>query len=44
MEVTGLRGVVLLTTVAVPCLLGLTVVALWLPQSAIARALVQGIR
>jgi len=40
----GLRGVVLLTSVAVPCLLGLTAAALWLPGSAIARALVQGIR
>ena len=40
------RGVkvVLLTSVAVPCLLGLTAAALWLPGSAIARALVQGIR
>jgi formate hydrogenlyase subunit 3/multisubunit Na+/H+ antiporter MnhD subunit len=40
----GLRGVVLLTSVAVPCLLGLTAAALWLPGSDIARALVQGIR
>jgi hydrogenase-4 component F len=40
----GLRGVVVLTGIAVPCLLGLTVAALWLPGSAIARALVQGIR
>jgi hydrogenase-4 component F len=40
----GLRGVVLLTCAAVPCLLGLTAAALWLPGSAIARALVQGIR
>ncbi|MGZ4320201.1 MAG: proton-conducting transporter transmembrane domain-containing protein [Gaiellaceae bacterium] len=40
----GLRGVMLLATVAVPCLLGLTVAALWLPDSAIAHALVQGIR
>jgi hydrogenase-4 component F len=41
----GLRAVVVLTGVAVPCLLALTVVAaLWLPGSGIARALVQGIR
>jgi hydrogenase-4 component F len=40
----GLRAVVLLTGVAVPCLLALTVAALWLPGSGIARALVQGIR
>ncbi len=40
----GLRGVVLLTTVAVPCLLALTAAALWLPGSAIARALVEGAR
>ena len=40
----GLRGVVLLTGVVVPCLLALTAAALWLPDSAIARALVQGIR
>jgi hydrogenase-4 component F len=40
----GLRGVVLLTSIAVPCLLGLTAAALWLPGSAIARALVQGAR
>jgi hydrogenase-4 component F len=40
----GLRGVVLLTAIAVPCLLALTVAAVWLPESAIARALVQGIR
>jgi hydrogenase-4 component F len=40
----GLRVVVLLTAVTVPCLLGLTAAALWLPGSAIARALVQGIR
>lgn len=40
----GLRGVVLLTSLVVPCLLGLTAAALWLPGSAIARALVQGIR
>jgi hydrogenase-4 component F len=39
----GLRGVVLLTGIAVPCLLGLTAAALWLPGSAIARALVQGL-
>jgi hypothetical protein len=30
--------------VAVPCLLALTVAALWLPGSGIARALAQGIR
>jgi hypothetical protein len=40
----GLRGVVLLTSIAVPCLLGLTAAALWLPGSAIARALLQGVR
>jgi hydrogenase-4 component F len=40
----GLRGVVLLASVAVPCLLGLTAVALWLPGSAIAHALARGIR
>jgi hydrogenase-4 component F len=40
----GLRGVVLLTGAAVPCLLALTAAALWLPGSAIARALAQGIR
>ncbi|MHB8642160.1 MAG: proton-conducting transporter transmembrane domain-containing protein [Gaiellaceae bacterium] len=40
----GLRSVVLLTAVAVPCLLALAVAALWLPGSAIAQALVQGIR
>ncbi|HEY5057956.1 MAG TPA: proton-conducting transporter membrane subunit [Gaiellaceae bacterium] len=40
----GLRGVALLTCVAVPCLLGLTAAALWLPGSAIAHALVRGIR
>jgi formate hydrogenlyase subunit 3/multisubunit Na+/H+ antiporter MnhD subunit len=40
----GLHGILLLTGIAVPCLLGLTVAALWLPESAIARALVQGIR
>jgi hydrogenase-4 component F len=40
----GLRAVVLLTGVAVPCLLALTVAALWLPGSGIARALAQGIR
>lgn len=40
----GLRGVVLMTSVAVPFLLGLTAAALWLPGSAIARALVRGIR
>jgi hypothetical protein len=40
----GLRGVVVLTGIVVPCLLGLTIAALWLPGSAIARALVQGIR
>jgi hydrogenase-4 component F len=40
----GLRVVVLLTSLVVPCLLGLTAAALWLPGSAITRALVQGIR
>src|SRR5437764_555458 len=40
----GLRGVVLLTVTAVPCLLALTASALWLPNSAIAHALVVGIR
>jgi hydrogenase-4 component F len=40
----GLRGVVLLTSITVPCMLGLTAAALWLPGSAIARALVQGAR
>jgi hydrogenase-4 component F len=40
----GLRGVALLTAVAVPCLLGLTAAALWLPTSAIAHALARGIR
>ena len=40
----GLRGVVLLTGIAVPCLLALTGAALWLPGSAIAHALVQGAR
>jgi hydrogenase-4 component F len=40
----GLRGVLLLTSITVPCLLALTGAALWLPGSAIARALVQGIR
>jgi hypothetical protein len=35
---------VLLTSAAVPCLLGLTVAALWLPGSDMARALVEGIR
>jgi hydrogenase-4 component F len=40
----GLRGIVLLTAIAVPCLLALTAAALWLPGSAIARALVQGAR
>jgi hypothetical protein len=40
----GRRGVVLLTGAAVPSLLALTAAALWLPGSAIARALVQGIR
>jgi hydrogenase-4 component F len=40
----GLRAVVLLTSAAVPCLLGLTVAALWLPGSDMARALVEGIR
>ena len=40
----GLRGVVLLTAAAIPCLLGLTAAALWLPGSAVARALVQGVR
>jgi hydrogenase-4 component F len=39
----GLRGVVLLAGFAVPCLLGLSAVAVWLPRSAIARALVRGI-
>jgi hydrogenase-4 component F len=39
----GLRGVVLLTGVAVPCLLGLSAAALWLPDSAIVHALVRGI-
>jgi hydrogenase-4 component F len=40
----GLRGVVILASAAVPCLLALSVAAPWLPGSAIARALVQGIR
>ena len=40
----GLRGVVLLAGVAVPCLLALTAAALWLPGSAVARALAEGIR
>jgi hydrogenase-4 component F len=40
----GLRGVTVLAAVAVPCLLALTAAALWLPGSAIARALTEGIR
>jgi hydrogenase-4 component F len=40
----GLRGVVLLAGLAVPCLLALSAAALWLPGSSIARALAQGIR
>jgi hydrogenase-4 component F len=39
----GLRGVVLLAGLAVPCLLGLSAAALWLPGSAIAHALARGI-
>jgi hydrogenase-4 component F len=39
----GLRGVRVLTGVAVCCLLGLTAASLWLPGSAIARALVRGV-
>ena len=39
----GRRGVVILASIAVPCLLSLTVAAVWLPGSAIARALVRGI-
>jgi hydrogenase-4 component F len=39
----GLRGVVLLAGLAVPCLLGLSAVAVWLPGSAIAHALARGI-
>ena len=41
---TGLRGVTLLAAIAVPCLLALTAAAFWLPGSAIAHALVAGIR
>jgi hydrogenase-4 component F len=40
----GLRAVMLLTGIAVPSLLALTAAALWLPNSAIARALVEGVR
>jgi hydrogenase-4 component F len=40
----GLRGVVLLTGAAVPCLLALTAAAVWLPGSAVVHALVEGIR
>jgi hydrogenase-4 component F len=39
----GLRGVRVLTGFAVVCLLGLTAASLWLPGSAIARALVRGV-
>jgi hydrogenase-4 component F len=40
----GLRGVLVLAVITVPCLLALTAAALWLPGSSIARALAQGIR
>lgn len=39
----GLRAVTTLTIVAVPLLLALTVVALWLPDSAIVQGLVRGL-
>jgi hydrogenase-4 component F len=41
---TGIRQVTLLTCIAVPCLLALTAAALWLPGSALAHALAQGIQ
>ena len=40
----GLRGVTVLAAVTVPCLLALAAAALWLPGSAIARALTEGLR
>jgi hypothetical protein len=40
---TGIRQVRVLAGVAVVCLLGLTAAAIWLPGSAIAHALSQGI-
>ena len=39
----GLRGVTTLTIVAVPLLLALTVVALWLPDSAVVQGLIRGL-
>ena len=39
----GLRGLRVLTGVTVVCLLGLAAASLWLPGSAIARALVRGV-
>jgi hydrogenase-4 component F len=40
----GMRGVLVLAGIAVPCLLALTAAALWLPGTSIARALAEGIR